>query len=298
MSGGLYLLDGYSIIYRGYFAFLKRPLLSPAGRNVSSVYLFFRTLLQLVRDRSPGMLAVAMDSRTPTFRHERFPAYKANREKAPDDLHAQVPVIEEILSALGVPCLRADGYEADDVIATLAEQCRQSARPCWILSGDKDILQLIGGNVRLLAQEKGSSALEEYTPERVAELRGVRPGQIVDYLALAGDSSDNVPGVAGIGEKTAVKLLAQFEGLDEIYARLEEVAPEGVRKKLAAGRADALLSRELVILRRDVPGLPGLSDLAFTGLDAGAAVPLFEREGMRSIVEELGGAMPGRAAPH
>ncbi len=199
------------------------------------MFVFFRTLLQLVKDRSPGMLAVAMDSRVPTFRHERYPAYKANREKAPEDLHAQVPVIEEILAALRVPCVQADGYEADDVIATLAERCRSAAQPCWILSGDKDILQLIGGNVRLLAQQAGSSALEEYTPDRVFELRGVRPERIVDYLALAGDASDNVPGVAGVGDKTAVKLLAQFAGLDDLYARLDEVAPEGVRKKLAAG---------------------------------------------------------------
>ena len=149
-----------------------------------------------------------MDSRIPTFRHERFSQYKANREKAPADLHAQVPVIEEILSALGVPCLRADGFEADDVIATLAEDCRKSGRPCWILSGDKDILQLIGGNVRLLAQEKGSSEIVEYSRERVFESRGVYPEQIVDFLALTGDSSDNVPGVAGVGEKTALKLLA------------------------------------------------------------------------------------------
>ncbi len=243
------------------------------------------------------MIAVAMDSRVPTFRHERYPAYKANREKAPEDLHAQVPVIEEILAALSVPCVRADGFEADDVIATLAERCRATARPCWILSGDKDILQLIGGNVRLLAQEKGSSALEEYTPERVAELRGVRPEQIVDYLALAGDSSDNVPGVAGIGDKTAVKLLSKFAGVDDLYARLDEVTPEGVRRKLDAGRADALLSRELVTLRRDVPGMPELSTLAFPGFDAAAAIPLFEREGMHSIAEELAGRSPRTAAP-
>ncbi|MCX7029421.1 MAG: DNA polymerase I [Spirochaetes bacterium] len=293
---GLYLLDGYSVIYRGYFAFLRRPLLSPSGRNVSSVFVFFRTLLQLVKDRSPGMLAVAMDSRTPTFRHERYPAYKANREKAPEDLHAQVPVIEEILAALRVPCVRADGFEADDVIATLAERCRSTGQPCWILSGDKDILQLIGGNVRLLAQEKGSTALEEYTRERVLELRGIYPERIVDYLALAGDASDNVPGVAGIGEKTAVKLLSRFEGLDDLYARLDEVTPEGVRKKLAEGRADAMLSRELVILRRDVPGLPDLPALSFDALDAAAAVPLFAREGMRSIVEELGAPARARSA--
>jgi len=261
------------------------------------VFVFFRTLLQLVRDRQPGMLAVAMDSRVPTFRHERYAAYKATREKAPEDLHAQVPVIEEILAALGVPSVRADGYEADDVIATLAERCRATRVPCWILSGDKDILQLIGGNVRLLAQEKGSAALEEYTPERVLELRGVRPERIVDYLALAGDASDNVPGVSGIGDKTAVKLLAQFADLDDIYARLGEVTPEGVRKKLAAGREDAMLSRELAILHRDVPGLPDLDALSFGGFDAAAAIPLFEREGMRSIVEELGAAPAAGGGP-
>ena len=171
-------------------------------------------------------------------------------------------MIEEILAALGVPCLRADGYEADDVIATLAEQCRQSARPCWILSGDKDILQLIGGNIRLLAQERGTADMVEYSREKVHELRGIYPEQVVDFLALTGDASDNVPGVPGIGEKTAQKLLAEHGSLDAIYARLEEVTPEGVRRKLAQGRESALLSRELVRLDRSVPGMPGVESLA------------------------------------
>jgi DNA polymerase-1 len=210
MSHALCLIDGYSIVYRGYFAFLKKPLLNPQGRNSSSVFVFFRTLFQLVRERTPGYLAVAMDSRVPTFRHVRYPDYKANREKAPDDMHAQVPVIEEILAALGVSCLRADGFEADDIIATMAEQCRAAKRPCWIFSGDKDILQLIGGNVRLLAQERGMMDIAEYSREKVFELRGVYPEQIVDFLALTGDASDNVPGVPGIGEKTAQKLLARY----------------------------------------------------------------------------------------
>ena len=300
MSHALCLVDGYSIIYRGYFAFLKKPLLNPEGKNSSSVFVFFRTLFQLVRERSPGFLAVAMDSRVPTFRHERFPEYKATREKAPPDLHAQVPVIEEILAALGVSCLRADGYEADDVIATLAEQCHQSRRPCWIFSGDKDILQLIGGNVRLLAQERGTADIAEYSREKVFELRGVYPEQIVDFLALTGDASDNVPGVAGIGEKTAQKLLAQHGSFDAIYARLEQVTPDGVRRKLAEGRESALLSRELVTLDRAVPGVPGVDTLRFDGFRAEAAIPLFTREGMKSIVAELqalAGSLPA-AAPH
>ena len=298
MSRELYLVDGYSIIYRGYFAFLNRPLLNPQGKNSSSVFVFFRTLLQIMRDRAPGYLAIAMDSRVPTFRHERYDQYKATRDKAPPDLHAQVPVIEEILGALGVPSLRKDRFEADDVIATLAEGCRATGRPCWILSGDKDILQLIGGNVRLLAQERGTTDFTEYSREKVFDARGVYPEQIVDYLALVGDSSDNVPGVRGIGEKTAVKLLADYGSLDNIYQKLDDVSPETLRKKLDAGREAAFLSRELVTLKRDIPGLPGPDDLALKGLNLSAAIPLFEREGMKSIVAELRQvAGPGKAAP-
>jgi len=297
MSHELYLIDGYSVIYRGYFAFLKKPLLNPQGRNSSSVFVFFRTLFQLLRDRSPGYLAVAMDSRVPTFRHERYAEYKATREKAPSDLHAQVPVIEEILAALGIPCVRADRYEADDVMATLAEACRATRRPCWILSGDKDILQLIGGNVRLLAQERGTTDLEEYSREKVFEARGVYPEQIVDFLALTGDSSDNVPGVAGIGEKTAQKLLGQFGSLDSIYAKLDEVAPVSLRNKLQAGRDAAFLSRELVTLKRDVPGMPSMDELRIPVLRTEAAIPLFEREGMKTLVSELGGKARAASPP-
>jgi DNA polymerase-1 len=287
MSDELCLIDGYSVIYRGYFAFLNRPLLNPEGKNSSSVFVFLRTLIQILRDFSPGHVVVAMDSRVPTFRHERFPQYKATRDKAPSDLHAQVPVLEEILSALGVPCLRADGFEADDVIATLADACRIEGRPCWIFSGDKDILQLVGGNVRLLAQEKGSSDIVEYSREKVFEARGVYPEQIVDFLALTGDSSDNVPGVPGVGEKTALKLLAGYKDIQGIYAGIDSVAPESVRKKLLAGKESALLSRELVTLRRDVPGIPRPEQLPPVALTVEAAVPLLERQGMKTIVSEL-----------
>jgi DNA polymerase-1 len=282
MSHGLYLVDGYSVIYRGYFAFLNRPLLNPQGRNSSSVFVFFRTLFQIMRERDPALIVVAMDSRVPTFRHLRYEQYKGTRDKAPEDLHAQVPVIEEILSALGVPCLAADGFEADDIIATVAEDCRRDGAECWILSGDKDILQLIGGNIRLLAQEKGSE-LAEYSREKVFQLKGVYPEQIVDFLALTGDSSDNVPGVPGIGEKSAQKLLAQFGNLGSLYERLAEVTPPSARAKLEAGRESAMLSRELVTLRRDVPGMPAAGSLSAAPLSVDAAIPLFLREGMKTL---------------
>jgi DNA polymerase-1 len=284
----VYLIDGYSIIYRGYFAFLNRPLLNPKGRNSSSVFVFFRTLFQIVRERNPESVVVAMDSRVPTFRHLRYKQYKATRENAPEDLHAQVPVIEEILHAMEIPCVRADGYEADDVIASLAEGCKNADATCWIISGDKDILQLIGKNVRLLAQERGSTDLVEYSRDKVFQSRGVYPEQIVDFLALTGDSSDNVPGVRGIGERTAQKLLAQYGNLDVIYAKLQEVTPDSLRKKLESGREAATLSRELVTLRRDVPGIPGVEGLGLPNFDIGKAGAIFEREGMKSLVAELG----------
>ncbi len=300
MKEPLYLIDGYSLIYRSYFAFIRQPLTNPQGRNSSAVFGFFRSLFQLLQARQPAYLAVALDSPTPTFRHEKYPEYKANREEAPQDLHAQVPVIEEILAALGIPCVRRDGFEADDVMATLAARCRKEKRPCLILSGDKDILQLVGQGVSVLQPPKAGEGFSELDRDGVFQARGFWPEQVVDYLALTGDASDNVPGVPGVGDKTALKLLGQFRDLDDIYTRLEEVAPEGVRRKLEAGRQSAVLSRELVTLADDVDLGVGLEDLRLGGLNREAAIPLFAREGMASIVRELGaapGARPGAAAP-
>ncbi len=300
MKEALYLVDGYSLIYRSYFAFIGRPLTNPQGRNSSAVFGFFRSLFQLLTARRPAYLAVAMDSTTPTFRHERYPEYKANREQAPQDLHAQVPVIEEILAALRIPCLRRDGYEADDLLATLAAKCRKEKRPCFILSGDKDILQLVGEGVSVLQPPKAGEGFTVLDREGVFRVRGIWPEQVVDYLALTGDSSDNVPGVSGVGEKTALKLLGQFKGLDDIYARLAEVTPEGVRRKLEAGRQSAELSRQLISLRGDLDLELGLEDLRLGELGREAAIPLFAREGMSSIVRELASApakAPEKAAP-
>jgi DNA polymerase-1 len=289
MKSALYLIDGYSLIYRAYFAFISRPLLNPEGKNSSAIFGFFRSLLQLLRLRSPTRLAVVMDSRTPTFRHERYPQYKANREKAPQDLHDQVAPIEEILSALGIACLRCDGWEADDLIATLAARCKSENRECYILSGDKDILQLVGGGVYVIQPPKGSEDFQVLDRSGVMASRSIYPEQVIDYLALTGDQSDNVPGVAGIGDKTARKLLAQYSSLDEVYGELGTLQPESLRKKLAAGRENAFLSRELVRLRTDAPVQVEAEKLTVAGLDRKAAIPLFARQGMNSIVAELGG---------
>ncbi len=291
----LYLLDSYAIIYRSYYAFINRPLKNPKGANVSAVYGFFRFLFALFEERNPGAFAAVFDSRVPTFRHEMYEAYKANRQKTPEDLHAQVPLVEEILRVLGLPVLRADRYEADDLIAALAERCRAEDRECWIVSGDKDLLQLVGGSVRALRPEK-DTACRSLGPEEVESEWGVPPPRILDYLSLTGDSSDNVPGVPGIGDKTAQKLLAEYGTLDGLYERLESVKPEGVRNKLAAGRESAYLSRTLITLATDAPlPIAGTDELEVGPLNRAAASPLFLREGMRSLAVRTPGA-PGAAA--
>ncbi|TFG82251.1 MAG: DNA polymerase I, partial [Spirochaetales bacterium] len=279
----IFLLDAYGIIYRSYFAFISKPLRNPRGENVSAVFGFFRTLFQLWDQYHPAAFAAVFDSRVPTFRHAMFDAYKATRQKTPEDLHAQIPMVEEILGLLGVPTMAADGYEADDLIAALAERCRAENRPCYIISADKDLLQLVGGPVHALRPDRDQGFVQLGPTEVEAEW-GVPPGRILDYLSLTGDSSDNIPGVPGVGDKTALKLLSEFGSFDAIWERLAEVKPEGVQRKLEAGRDSAMLSRQLITLAADAP-LPhaGLDWLKVPSLDRDAASALFMREGMRSL---------------
>ena len=288
MKEPLYLVDGYGLIYRSYFAFIQRPLINSKGRNTSAVLGFFRSLLQLIRTRRPGRLAVVMDSLTPTFRHELFPQYKATRQKTPADLHDQIPIIEAVLAALAVPVVRADGFEADDVIATLAQACRAEQVPCYIYSADKDLLQLVTESTRVLQPPRGSGDFVEVGEAEVQQGRGVSPSQMVDYLALTGDSSDNVPGVKGIGDKSAVTLLQQFGTLDAVYGNLESVAPAGRRARLEAGREDAFLSRQLVTLRRDTPISVDLHSLDLSMARPDKALALLHEEEIHAFDEELG----------
>src|SRR5512145_714228 len=248
----LYLLDSYAFVYRSYFAFMSRPLRSPSGVNVGAAFGFFRFLFSLFDQRNPGAFAAVFDPKGKTFRHEMYPEYKATRQKTPEDLHAQVPLVEEILGALGVKCLRTEGYEADDLIATLAKMARDEGRECWVVSGDKDLLQLVRGSVKALRPDS-SFSYSPYGEEEVRSEWGVAPERILDYLSLTGDASDNVPGVKGIGDKTALKLMSEYPDLEAIYAGLETLKPESLRKKLEAGRESALLSRRLITLEKAVP---------------------------------------------
>ncbi len=287
----LYLLDGYSLIYRSYFAFINRPLRNPKGDNVSAFFGFFRTLLSFLDGYTPRYLSVIMDSPSPTFRHEMYPQYKANREKAPEDLHAQVPLIEETLEKMHIGTIRRDGMEADDIMASLAEQCRREGRSCYIISGDKDLLQIVGDRIKVLRPDKGD--YREIGLDDVREELGIRAEQVVDYLSLIGDQADNVPGVKGIGPKTAVKLLAKYESLEEIYDKLDECT-KSERKKLEEGRDLAFLSRSLIVLKSDLPIDSEEEIFSLKTLDRAAAVPIFLREGAKGLAEQAKGEELGK----
>ncbi len=283
MKKPIYVLDAYGLIYRSYFAFISKPLTNREGKNVSAVFGFFRNLEGLFRQYSPELFVVALDSRTPTFRHELYAEYKATRAKTPEDLHPQVPVIEEILTALGVPIVRQDGFEADDIIASVAVRARAEERPCVIISGDKDLMQLVGGPVSILKPGK-TGGWDAVDAEGVKTEWGVGPELMLDLLSLTGDASDNVPGVKGIGDKTALKLLAEYGTLDGIYANAEKLTG-AVGTKIVSGKDMAYFSRKLIALCEDVPLEGNLESYSCASVDRVAATRLLMREGLPSVAK-------------
>ena len=299
----LYLLDSYGLIYRSYFAFVSHPLTNKAGENVSALYGFFRSLAMMLKTYRPQYFLAAFDSRTPTFRHEWYPEYKATRDKTPEDLHAQIPHIEKILTTLGIACLRKDGFEADDIIATLACRAAQEGRRCVIISGDKDLAQLVGDFVSVLKPDK-SEALAHCGIEEVKEHWGVAPAQMLDYLSLIGDTSDNIPGVKGIGPKTAVKLLQDYGTLDAVYEHIDSIAG-AVQKKLAAGKESAYFSKKLITLAADIPIEGSIEDYRCDALhytEAAALLKEYELPRLGELytkaAEEASTAAGAAAAPH
>lgn len=248
----VYVLDSYGLVFRSYFAFINRPLTNPRGENVSALFGFFRNFHFILEHYKPGYIVAAMDSKTKTFRHEMYDQYKATRPKTPEDLHAQIPWICDTLKALGIPVLQCDGYEADDIIATVARKCRETGRTCRILSGDKDLMQLVDETTQIMKPETGANTWKVTGIEGVEAEWGVKPPQLLDLLSLYGDTADNIPGVHGVGVKTASKLLGDYGDLDGIYAHIDEIKG-AMQKKLADGKKDAYFSRDLVRLCDTVP---------------------------------------------
>ncbi|HTT67224.1 MAG TPA: DNA polymerase I [Gemmatimonadales bacterium] len=298
----LYLVDGYALVYRAFFAMLSRPLTTSRGENTSVAWGITNFLLRLSEQHRPEYVAWVHDAGT-SFRHERYPEYKATREKLDaelqQDFDRSLVRVEALLRAFRVPLVALDGYEADDVIATLAERGVAAGLDVVIVSGDKDFYQLVGPHVGLLNPGRGGpAAVEEQvvTAANAAERLGVPPEQTVDFLSLVGDAADNVPGVRGVGEKTAVKLLQQYGTLDAILTHAPEVESKRVREALVQDADRARLSRDLVTLRRDVPVQLELSALAAQAPDRAALLALLSELEFQSLVRSLDAAGGDKAA--
>jgi DNA polymerase-1 len=303
-SARVYLIDGYALIYRAFFAMLSRPLTTSRGENTSVAWGIANFLLRLSEKHRPEFVAWVNDAGS-SFRHERYPEYKATREKLDEELQQDfdqsVQRVEALLRAFRVPLVAVDGYEADDVIATLAERAAAAGLDVVIVSGDKDFYQLVGPRVSLLNPGRGGpAAVEEHfvTLANAAERLGVPPERTVDFLALVGDTADNVPGVRGVGEKTAVKLLQEYGTLEAILAHAGDVTLKRVREALERDADRARLSRELVTLHRDVPVQLELAALAAQAPDRTALLALMSELEFHSLVRSLGegGAVQEAAA--
>ena len=283
--GRLALVDGHSLLHRAFFAL---PALSaPDGRPTGAVYGFLTMLLRLLSDEGPTHLAVALDRPEPTFRHQEFQAYKAQRAAMPDDLRTQVPLLRQVLAALGVVVLELAGAEADDVIGTAAAQAAAAGFDVRVVTGDRDALQLVGPRIQVLYTRRGLSEIDRMDEAAVRAKYGVEPALLVDVKALVGDTSDNYPGVPTVGEKTGCRLVASYGPVEALFDRLDEVGPPRVREALLRSVDVVRRNKRLATIRCDLP-LAFEPEALARGDAAADAEVLFEQLGMRSLAPRFG----------
>ena len=281
----LFLLDAYALIYRSYYAFLKNPRINSKGLNTSAIMGFVNTLNEVITKEQPTYMAVAFDHGK-TFRHEAFPAYKAQREETPEDIRASVPIIKDILEAYHIPVLQADGFEADDVIGTLATAAGREGIETYMLTPDKDYGQLVGGNVYIYRPRHGGG-YDTLGESEVTQKYGIATtAQVIDLLALMGDSADNFPGCPGVGEKTAAKLITQFGSIDNMLAHTDEIKGK-LREKVEGAVDDIRMSQFLATIRTDVPIALDLEKMKMTSPDEERLEKIFQELEFRALTDKI-----------
>ena len=285
----LLAIDGNSIINRAFYGI--KLLTTKEGIYTNAVYGFINILNKLCEKENPDGVAVAFDLKAPTFRHNMYAEYKAGRKGMPEELHSQMPILKEWLTLAGYTCIECEGFEADDILGTLATACEQSGNECVISTGDRDSLQLISDATRVLlaATKMGKAEIIDYTKEALFEKYGLTPEQMIELKALMGDSSDNIPGVAGVGENTATDLISRFGNIDYIYENLDTLdIKEGVRAKLSAGKESAYLSRELGTICRNAPVDIKIENYKTKECDKNALAQLMTRLEFFKLMEKMG----------
>ena len=287
------LIDGNSLLYRAYFALAEADMRTSGGQPTGAIYGFLTMLINLIRDHNPEGIAVAFDLPTPTFRHKKVDTYKAGRAETPDELLQQFDIVKETLEVLGIRSIAISGYEADDILATYAAKAKKENISSIIVTGDRDSYQLVSDPfVKVLYNRRGVSDYVLYDEDGIRERTGVAPSDYVTYAALRGDKSDNLPGVPGVGEKTAAKLVNEYGSMDEIFGAADKQTPK-LRSNLEENEQLARLNVELMTLVDNVPTDVTLDDLRPISPQIADIKNLFERLELRTLYQRLGEIFDG-----
>ena len=292
----LYLIDAMALAYRSYFAFIRQPLINSKGQNTGAVYGFVTFLNRILSQEFPDHIAVVFDTAKPTFRHKAYKEYKATRQKMPEDMITQIPIIKEVVSAYNIPLVEMEGYEADDIIGTLAKQAEHENVLTFLVTPDKDFMQLVSERTKIFKPGKQGTDVEIVDGEGVRQKFGVTPDKVVEVLGLTGDASDNVPGVHGIGEKTAIPLIQQYGSIEELYRHLDEIPQKGVRAKLEANKELAFLSKQLVTIDIHVPLPVNFHSLKAEKRNTAKLMELFSALEFKSLLSKMHMETPAPAA--
>ncbi len=293
----LFLIDAYALIFRAYFAFLRNPRMNSKGLNTSAVFGFLNALLEILEKEKPSHIAVVFDHKSESFRAKEFPFYKAHREETPEDIKLAEPWIRKLVEAFHIPILEAEGYEADDVIATLAKKAAEAGYEVYMVTPDKDFMQLLTDKVKMLKPAKRGNPPEVITPATVMEKYGLEdPRQFIDILGLMGDSADNIPGVKGVGEKTATKLISQYGSIENLYDHIDEIKGK-LKEKLEQDKENAFISKKLATIILDVPVEFNPEKLLLGPKDDEQLKKLLEELEFRSFLRRIYNEEPAAAAP-
>ncbi len=285
-KNNFYIIDGYALLYRSHFALIRNPLINTKGQHTSALYGFTNTLLKLIKEDSPDYIVAVFDGKEKTFRHKMYPEYKATREKMPDELRSQLSILWDLVESFNIKSLLVNGFEADDIIGTLAIMGKKNNLNCKIISGDKDFMQLVDSNIKLHSPGKNGATII-YGPDEVKEKWGVPPSQIVDLLGLMGDSSDNVPGVRGVGVKTAVKLLEKYGSFEKILENADDIENKKIRDCLKNESELAYLSKKLVTIKTDMDLDVDFKDLRLKEFNLKKLTNIFDELEFHKFKKEL-----------
>ena len=282
-----FIIDGMALIYRAHFAMIKNPLITKNGQHTSAIYGFANSIFKLIKDENPDYLAIAMDCKEPTFRHKMYSEYKANREAMPDELVSQLSLIDEMLDSMNIPVIKKPGFEADDIMGTLGRVASAKGITTYLVSGDKDLMQLVSDKVKLYTPASRFSPTKIYHESDVFDKWGVKPNKMIEFLALLGDSSDNIPGVDGIGKKTASKLLSEYGSIDEIINNIDNIKNKRVKEGLVNGSDNLNLAINLVTIDNNVDVDVEISKLKKNDMNRDLLYEYFNKLEIHSLSSQL-----------